>query len=233
MHFGAAPARDVSRDRLALGCTCGLHLLAALLWMQQRPTAPAPDPARQRAFLVELVTPAVPAPLPAPPPATPAPGRRVAPAAAARPVPARPPTPQAEAEPAPAPPPAGNPSDEPAPAADTPASIEPGFTLGLARKQAGRIDRELRKGKPGVPAEADTPWGRFQRGVERAYVDRSMTLLIDTYTAPDGVIIYRFRQGNSVRCTRSGSVGVLPSSMGEAGTAGSVNCPKGVSWKPG
>ncbi|WP_296952343.1 hypothetical protein [uncultured Massilia sp.] len=251
MHFGAAPARAPSRDRLALAGTCAAHLLAALLWMQQRPVAPAPDPARQRAFFAIVLPPAAPAPprpaarSPATLPATspPAATSRARPAVrpAVRPAPpgATPPAPVPHPGPVadPAPPPAGAGPGDAAPAADAvaadaSATSEPGFALGLARRQAGRIDRELRKGGSGVPTEADTPWGRFRRGVERAHIDRSMMLLVDTYTAPDGVIIYRFRQGNSVRCTRSGSVGVLPSSMAEAGSAGSVPCPRGVAWKP-
>jgi hypothetical protein len=113
-----------------------------------------------------------------------------------------------------------------------------GFALGLAKQQAGRIDRELRKGKPGVPTEADTPSARFQRGVESAYIDRSLTLQSDTYTSPDGVVIYRFRQGNRFRCRRAGGVGMPLAGMpgtgsitaGGAGAAGATDCPKGVVW---
>ena len=113
-----------------------------------------------------------------------------------------------------------------------------GFALGLAKRQAGRIDRELRKGKPGVPTEADTPMARFRRGVESAYIDRSLTLQSDTYTSPDGVVIYRFRQGNRYRCRRAGGVGMPLAGMpgtgsitaASAGAAGSTDCPKGVVW---
>jgi hypothetical protein len=126
------------------------------------------------------------------------------------------------------------PVDRAAGASSTPGS----FALGLAKHQAGRIDRELRKGKPGVPTEADTPMARFQRGVESAYIDRSLTLQSDTYTSPDGVVIYRFRQGNRYRCRRAGGVGMPLAGMpgtgsitaGGAGAAGSTDCPKGVVW---
>jgi hypothetical protein len=109
---------------------------------------------------------------------------------------------------------------------------------GLAKQQAGRIDRELRKGKPGVPTEADTPAARFQRGVEAAYIDRTLTWQSDTYTSPDGVVIYRFRQGNRVRCRRAGGVGMPLAGMpgtgsitaASAGAAGDTACPKGVVW---
>jgi hypothetical protein len=113
-----------------------------------------------------------------------------------------------------------------------------GLVAGLARQQAGRIDRELRKGKPGVPTEADTPAARFQRDLESAYIDRSLTLQSDTYTSPDGVVIYRFRQGNRYRCRRAGGVGMPLAGMpgtgsitaGGAGAAGATACPKGVVW---
>ena len=150
----------------------------------------------------------------------------------------------AAAPPASASAPASNPIDTaqavgPATDARTAASsAQGGFAVGLARQQAGRIDRELRKGKPGVPAEADTPAARFQRGVESAYIDRSLTLQSDTYTSPDGVVIYRFRQGNRYRCRRAGGVGMPLAGMpgtgsitaGGAGAAGATDCPKGVVW---
>lgn len=117
-------------------------------------------------------------------------------------------------------------------------SAQGGFVAGLAKQQAGRIDRELRKGKPGVPTEADTPAARFQRGVEAAYIDRTLTWQSDTYTSPDGVVIYRFRQGNRVRCRRAGGVGMPLAGMpgtgsitaASAGAAGDTDCPKGVVW---
>ena len=117
-------------------------------------------------------------------------------------------------------------------------STQGGFMAGLAKQQAGRIDRELRKGKPGVPTEADTPMARFQRGLESAHIDRSLTLQSDTYTSPDGVVIYRFRQGNRFRCRRAGGVGMPLAGMpgtgsitaGGAGAAGATDCPKGVVW---
>jgi hypothetical protein len=118
-----------------------------------------------------------------------------------------------------------------------PAATQGSFALGLAKHQAGRIDRELRKGKPGVPTEADTPSARFERGLAAAHIDRSLTLQSDTYTSPDGVVIYRFRQGNRVRCRRAGSVGIplrgMPEgadTMATVGSAASTDCPKGVVW---
>lgn len=94
------------------------------------------------------------------------------------------------------------------------------FTAGLAKRQAGRVDRALRGGKSGVPQEADTPWARFVRGLEDAHVDTSTTGGLDSYTSPDGVVIYRLTVGKKVICTMTGSVG----------KAGPVNCPSDVPW---
>jgi len=118
------------------------------------------------------------------------------------------------------------------------ASVQGGFVAGLARHQAGRVERELRKGRPGVPVEADTTMARFQRGLESAHIDRALTLQSDTYTSPDGVVFYRFRQGNRFHCRRAGGVGMPLAGMPGtgsitavgAGAAGATDCPKGVVW---
>jgi hypothetical protein len=167
------------------------------------------------------------------------------------PAPARPPAPApstpAEPEPvattaapaAPASPPAPSPLDD----ARAPISVqdaireqkdaEGGFGLNLAKRQAGRIDRELRKGKSGVPDEPDTPMGRFRRGLEQAHVDRSWSVREDSYTSPDGTIIYRKRIGKGSICRRGGSVSPLGmNSMAMGGEAkNDIPCPKGVDWK--
>ncbi len=206
-------------------------------------TDPHPRPAPSR-----------PAPGPAPAPAAPV---RTAPSTHATPVP-RPddltrvhadtqavavPTPDAAA---PAPDvfdtarPAGTAPDARAstPVPAGPASTRGGFAMGLAQHQAGRIDHELRKGKSGVPDEADTPWARFRRGLGAAHIDRSLTLQTDTYTSPDGIVIYRFRQGDRVRCRRAGGVGMplrgmadgASAAMAGANSASASDCPKGVTW---
>ena len=107
-----------------------------------------------------------------------------------------------------------------------------GFAASLSRRQAGRIDRELRKGRSGVPDEPDTPMGRFRRGLEQAHVDRSWSVREDSYTSPDGTVIYRKRIGKATICRRSGNV----SPLGMRGVlfgneAGDVPCPAGVQWK--
>jgi len=128
----------------------------------------------------------------------------------------------------------------PASGANTPAaaaSTGSGFTAGLGRRQAGRIDRELRAGKSGVPTQADTPWARFERGLEAAHVESSMSAHLDSYTAPDGVVIYRRRVGGRIVCYRTGSVsGGVDPALGALGTrgvndAGSIPCPSTAQWK--
>lgn len=219
-------APDAARRRLALGFTCAVHLLALLLFLRQQPHPPDTQAPEVVGVLLQLPAPAAPAPVPrAPassPPSAPVPRRKA--------VPATVPATQAPIADTPAAPPA---QPDAAPAEEAPATAPSagGFTLGLARRQAGRVDRELRKGQSGVPVEADTPWGRFRRGLEAAHIDNSRTLTTDTYTSPDGVIYYRYRQGNRVRCRRSGGVGVLPQSMAEAGSAANVPCPGGATWR--
>lgn len=231
MNFGAAAVQDAARNRLALGFTGLVHVLALLLWMQQQRRHPEAPTAEVVGVLLQLPVPAtVPRTSEAPSISAPVTRRKTASAKVPAPTAPRPATPiepaaqpdAAPADEAPAATPAA-PAGEDAPAG--------GFALGLARRQAGRIDRELRKGKSGVPVEADTPWARFRRGVEAAHLDSSRTLTTDTYTSPDGVIYYRYRQGNSVRCRRSGGVGVLPQSMAEAGSAANVPCPSGATWQ--
>lgn len=107
-----------------------------------------------------------------------------------------------------------------------------GIAAGIARHQAGRIDHELRGGKSGVPLQADTPWARFGRAVEAAHIDRSMSVREDETTGPDGVVIYRFRQGNQTRCRRAGGVGLGIAGASGVNDAGSIPCPSGAVWTP-
>jgi hypothetical protein len=235
---------------LALAASLGLHLLAALLWVQQQ-RPPVPELPRTISIRLQPPAPASarvreepPAPRVPPRPREPAPR----PAAALAPA-------SAPALPVAAPPqaPAAQPDDQPDTAlsanstpsldeARAPADVgqairdqaaaDGGFAAGLSKRQAGRIDRELRNGKSGVPDEPDTPMGRFRRGLERAHIDRSKSVIEDSYTAPDGVIIYRKRIGNATICRRSGSVS--PLGMGRmlfGNEAGDIECPRGVQWK--
>jgi hypothetical protein len=248
MNHGAGAAGFPSRNRAALALIFFMHILALFAWVQQRPER-LPDVPRVVSFLLRPIAPqpdAAPVrPKPAASPMLASPGQRrpVTPAAAdsaGGPLPAQAPVQVAPAAPA-----------SPAAAADPASRLEDlhtaptvqdaireqkaadgGFAAGLSRQQAGRIDRALRKGKSGVPDEPDTPMGRMRRGLEQAYKDRSTAVFEDSYTSPDGVVIYRKRIGNTSICRRSGSVSPLGMrGMVMGNEAGDVPCPKGVQWK--
>jgi hypothetical protein len=106
------------------------------------------------------------------------------------------------------------------------------FSLDQARRQAGGIDRELRKGKSGVPVEADTPLARLRQKLDDAHVEALSGVQQDSYTAPDGRIIYRTRVGKRTVCRISGSVGLGIAGARGINDAGSVSCPTGVEWQP-
>jgi hypothetical protein len=215
-----------------------VHLLAAL-WLQQHTPAPAPAPPsaeEPRAIRIRLQPPPArtrPAPAPEPEPvhatarapAVHAPQPAAAPSRqAATPLPVPSVQPPADTLAAPAP------ADAATLARDPAAAANGSFMVGVAKRQAGRIDRELRGGKSGVPLEADTPWARFQRGLEAAHVERSMSVIEDSYTAPDGVVIYRRRIGSRTLCYRTGSVGLGIAGARGVNEAGPVTCPSGVTW---
>lgn len=227
----ALPRRTPSWGLLA---TVGLHLLLAASWRSTH--APAPDTREERVFaLIPLPVPAPARPTPPaqaararPAPAAPAPAPRTVPEPEAITMPAH--AAQSAADPVPSPP-------EPEVAA------APQETMAArARREAIAVDRELRKGKPGVPEEADTRWSRFVGGLEDAHKDGGRSVRTETYTAPDGQIIYRFRRGGRYYCRTSGFVrpriggaeggGVeLFDSRGHEGGAGQVRCPGQVPWK--
>jgi hypothetical protein len=246
MSYGAGAAGFSSRNRAALALIFFMHMLALFAWTRQRP-AHLPDMPHMVSILLRPPAPQPrPQPVEPPQPVYPSPRRTLAPPrdvfGVPPPAPAKPaPAPAAEA-PAQAPaaaPPATAPSlDDARPPATVQDALreqkeaDGGFALGLSKRQAGRIDRELRKGKSGVPDEPDTPMGRFRRGLEAAHVDRSMSVYEDSYTAPDGTITYRKRIGKAVICRRSGSVSPLGMrGMVMGGEAGDVPCPRGVEWK--
>jgi hypothetical protein len=221
--------------RRALALTAGLHLLAALFWLNERRQPSHRDAQDTRRVVSILLQPPLrpPArasrpplpPLPAaaprrPPPKSLAP-LRLPPAAA---LPGLPPAREAALSPETAP--------ETAPAeAAAPAPLST-FSLDQARRQAGGIDRELRKGKSGVPAEADTPLARLRQKLDDAHVEALTGVQQDSYTAPDGRIIYRTRVGKRTVCRISGSVGLGIAGARGINDAGSVSCPTGVEWQP-
>jgi hypothetical protein len=244
MSYGASATDFPYRNRAALALIFFMHMLAVLVWMRQRDVS-LPEAPRVVSIMLRP-----PAPQPRRKPAEPpAPVYPIAPSKIPPiqdffkrpPAPARPETTASE-PPAPVAAPA---APSPSPSLDgarAPASVQDaireqhqadgGFGLNLSRKQAGRIDRELRGGKSGVPDEPDTPMGRFRRGLERAHIERARTVIEDSYTSPDGVIIYRRRIGNTAICYRSGNVSPLGMrSMVMGSEAGNVTCPSGVEWK--
>ena len=215
--------------------TLGLHLLLAWSWRSALP--PAADLRAERVFDV----------IPLPPPAPRLPKQRTEPP---RVTPARERAASTPADinqaaepitpPVQAPPSVADPFAVPAPVAPAESPLD--AVVARARRDTGVIDREQRKGKSGVPSVADTPWQRFTDGVGAAYNDRSRTLTSDTYTSPDGEVIYRFRQGGKVWCRISG--GVKPGIGGAVGggatafdvqggngTAGLISCPRHGEWK--
>lgn len=111
-----------------------------------------------------------------------------------------------------------------------------------ARRDAGRIAREMRQGGTGVPEAADTPMGRFRTALAGAHKDSSRGLSSDSYTTPDGQVIYRFRLGGKLWCRTGGSVrpqtggavgggATLFDSGGGEGAAGLIRCPSHGDWK--
>jgi hypothetical protein len=264
----ALDARFDTRRRGALALSCAVHVLALWYWSQEARVLPArPFRAVPRMVTIVLQSDGsrTPRPPPGTPGGSTAAPPRTAPASPARasaqaaigqrtdttplPAPAAPALPAPPSAPdTPASVPDAIDTATPAnTAADVRAAIQAqaaqapgpgGLVSSLAKRQAGRVDRELRNGKPGVPAEADTPSGRFQRRVESAYIDRTLTLQSDTYTSPDGVVIYRFRQGNRYRCRRAGGVGMplrgfadgASANLPGASSAAETDCPKGVTW---
>jgi hypothetical protein len=218
-----------------LAVTLALHLLLLLAWLARSAAVPPDDAAARRSVLILVPLPHQRAHVEAPPrapvrlPPTPS-AHPAAPVAAAT-------VAQSKSPPIVPPPPA-----ESTPVRAAPHTPEAEDLLGSAKRQAGKIDRELRGGKPGVPRNADTPWGRFRSSLAAGHVDRSHTSVQDSVTGPDGVTTYRIRQGDKVFCRHTGSVAaprpgrtdgaILAGAgrfdnLGQAGTAGAVDCPTG------
>lgn len=222
------PARSLSPSWMPLALTLGLHLLLLLAWRWQTQSSPA---ALAPERLIEVIPVRPPARLrPAPPPAAPK-------APSARPQESR-----RRMLPASQLPVTAEPQAPPPAASDTSETIEPAVSeapltpegedmLAASKRRAGEIDRQLRKGKSGVPDEADTPWSRFRAGVAAAHVDRSLSVILEAYESPDGVVIYRTTQGGKQSCRMTGSVNFGPGRAGGGNAAGDVSCPKGVPWR--
>jgi len=211
-----------------LALTLGLHLLLVLAWLTGARGGRVPE-APQRAFTFVLVQPPAP-PRPAPqvsqPAPPPLPRSRLpatihAPAAvAAEPAVAAPPQDAA---------PASAPQAASAPAAE---QALPGDLLKSSRAMAGRVDRALRKGASPISAEPERKWERFAEAFAAARTSSARTVTLDSYTSPDGVVIYRKTVGGRSHCYRSGSVGGLVTGFGNADLHGAsiMECPSGLSW---
>lgn len=206
-----------------------LHLVLLLLWAGSGP-ARIDHGAAQRGFTLTWLAPPKPRERLLPPPVR-VPRAHAAPAA-------RPPQ---RATITTAPPIAVQPAVPPestALPANEPGAVDVNKMLETARRQAGAIDRDLRGGKlaPLTP-DANLPIIRFQRALEGAYIDRTRTLVTESLTQSDGVIVYRFRYGGKVWCRQSG--GSAPGMMersegaklagagsaGGGGAAGTIRCP--------
>jgi hypothetical protein len=118
------------------------------------------------------------------------------------------------------------------PEADPVAEAAPAGVLEQARRAAGPADLALRDGKPLPPlVRGDTPFARFERALEGAYVGGARTVIIDRYVAADGVVITRRTIGSRVSCYTSGVVGARNGILEDTSEKKGINCPTGnVGW---
>ena len=233
-----------------LAVTLGVHLLLAWWWLQApRPAAPDNGAAPREFFLVPLLQAPEPEPdlEPEPEPAS----RPALPPSAAR-SPARPAAPVAAPQaitpptvPDPVAVPDAAPQSGPEPVAtpvpDTGAAAAGESVAARARRAAGSADRELRTGKL-APLSDDARGQRLASAFDAAHNDSSRNLVSESYTAPDGQIIYRFRIGNKVFCRTTGHVrpslggavgggATLFDGAGGGGAAGIIRCPTHAGFK--
>jgi hypothetical protein len=125
-------------------------------------------------------------------------------------------------------------TDRPDAASDTtssapPSSPEPGFNMDLVRRVGSRVARTIAREMPSVPTGTDTPWARFERHVDAAHFEAGVWQ--DSYTAPDGTIIYRKHIGGRTVCRMSGNVGPENGIIKGIDQAGSIACPARAQWK--
>lgn len=202
-----------------LALTLGLHLLLVLAWLAgARGVERAPP--QHASTVVFVQSPAKPVQRAEAAPATPPRSRR--PSRAAIPVAAP------AIAPSPAAPGAVLDPPAPAPASDTAPAALPGDLLASAKRMAGGADRALRNGSSPITAEPDRKWERFAGLVANARTGVGRDTRLESYTAADGVTIYRKIVGHRVRCYISGSVGGPGPADGRS--AGSTACPSGVAW---
>jgi hypothetical protein len=238
-----------------LAVTLSLHLLLGWWWLQATGVRVLPAVvSAPREFIVVAVL--APAPsrssaAPAAPAAAASPRPRAAQAVPARAAPPAPPVAPQPITPAPADsaPPAAT-SEPAAEAFPTPSgSAQDNTATGddslasRGKRTAGAVDHELRKGKLAPLDPGDSKWQRFAEAVSNARVDTSRTLVSESYTAPDGVIVYRFRLGGRTWCRTGGGIRPSPfgaqvggatsfDTAGGGGFAGTIECPTRVQFKP-
>jgi len=231
------PTRSSTPTWTPLALTVLLHLLLVLAWRCQVRTAPAPAPIER---LIELVQVRPPAQLPssesaapAQAPTAPRKAGKTTPTIEAAPIAAPLDHPPAERLPAEQPPAVAEtpPQAAQATTGEAPVTLEGEALLAAGKRSAAAFDREQRKGKSGVPLEADTPWSRFRAAVASAHIDSSMSMRLEKYEAVDGVVIYRTTQNGRQTCRMSGAVVFGPGRAGGGSAAGNVTCPKGVRWE--
>ena len=104
--------------------------------------------------------------------------------------------------------------------------------LERARRDVGKIDRELRGGATPVPLVGpDTPQARFEKALAGAWIDRSNTMVVDHYKSADGVIIERITRGGGSKCYMSGVVNFVPGILHDSSKPQGVSCPPpGSGW---
>lgn len=240
----AYPRRQAGNPGWPLLATLGVHLLLAWGWHHAHSPPLQPSLGGERVFDLILV----------PPPSFEAAAPRRDPPRSPDTRPTSPTVPTVPTAPAggavPAPEPATAASEAPASVSNPFANAAPSVPaqstleamLGRARRDAAIIDREMRKGKSGVPEAVFTPQARLREALEAAHDDGGLGLTSDTYTAPDGQLIYRFNQGGRVRCRTGGSVrpqiggavgggATLFDGAGGEGAAGQIRCPSHGHWK--
>lgn len=236
-HAGLMPRRALGWPLVAV---LGVHLLLAWWWLAATGMRALPSiaPGLRQFLMVPVLLP--PAPAAAPAPTVRAPARSIPRAAApALREPEAVAAPMAEpvlAEPSSDP--VGERSPQPGAAA-----VDDGSLAERARRAAGSADHALRAGKLAPPGPADTPWARFAGTVEGARKDSALTLKSESYTAPDGTVVYRFRKNGRYYCRTGGSVrpsvfgaegggATLFDKGGGGGSAGLITCPSQAEFTP-
>ena len=215
-------ARILLQQQFVLAFIIGLHLLAVLMWLQKKQPR-----VEQRPTLISiLLRPS--ANVTAPSPDRPSPSIDRTPTVTSKKrlpdhVISLPDASSFEAD--------TNRSDAVSEAASSAAASSPdaSFDLNLVRRQASRVARTIARELPAVPSGAETPWTRFGRDVDAAHLEAGVWQ--DSYTAPDGTIIYRKHIGGRTFCRMSGNVGPENGVIKGIDEAGSIACPTRTQWK--